>query len=128
MTQCHNRIVIYGHYFFQFLKKSQPVEASLIFLKINPEFAWAASKQLPKRAYSLYLWPRSKVWIRAYKASIQTAATKVSGLGAKFGCECCKRTFKPPRLKSQICFIYLQEFVCSAASQIRIFNQITELL
>ena len=25
----------------------------------------------------------------------------------------CKRVFKPPRLKSQICFIYLQEFVCS---------------
>ena len=31
-----------------------------------------------------------------------------------------KRVFKPPRLKSQICFIYLQEFVCSAASQLRI--------
>ena len=30
-------------------------------------------------------------------------------------CERFKRTFKPPRLKSQICFISLQEFVCSAA-------------
>ena len=27
-----------------------------------------------------------------------------------------KRVFKPPRLKSQICFIYLQEF-CSLAAQ-----------
>ena len=33
-----------------------------------------------------------------------------------------KRVFKPPRLKSQICFIYLQEFVCSAASKIRILR------
>ena len=32
-----------------------------------------------------------------------------------------KRVFKPPRLKSQICFIYLQEFVCSTASKIRIY-------
>ena len=29
----------------------------------------------------------------------------ICGLGARFGCECFKRTFKPPRLKSQICFI-----------------------
>ena len=36
-----------------------------------------------------YLWPRSKVWMRAHK-----------------------RTFKPPRPKSQIGFIYLLEFVC----------------
>ena len=43
-----------------------------------------------------YLWPRSKVWMRA-----------------------CKQTFKPPRLKSQICFIYLLKFVCFTASQIR---------
>ena len=27
-----------------------------------------------------YLWPRSKVWIRAYEASIQTAATKVTNM------------------------------------------------
>ena len=36
-----------------------------------------------------YLWPRSKVWMRAHK-----------------------RTFKPQRPKSQIGFIYLLEFVC----------------
>ena len=36
-----------------------------------------------------YLWPRSKVWMRAHK-----------------------RTFKTQRLKSQIGFIYLLEFVC----------------
>ena len=35
-----------------------------------------------------YLWPGSKVWMRALK-----------------------RTFKPPRRKSQICFIYPSEFV-----------------
>ena len=50
-----------------------------IFLKINPEFAWAANKQLPKRADSLYLWPRSKGWMQAVK-----------------------RTFNLQRLKSQI--------------------------
>ena len=36
-----------------------------------------------------YLWPRSKCWMWARK-----------------------RTFNTPRLKSQICFIYLLEFVC----------------
>ena len=50
-----------------------------IFLKINPEFAWTANKQLPKRADTLYLWPRSKGWMQAVK-----------------------RTFNLQRLKSQI--------------------------
>ena len=31
----------------------------------------------------LYMWPRSKVWMRALKASIQTAATKVTNIGAR---------------------------------------------
>ena len=35
----------------------------------------------PQREYPLYLWPRSKVWMRAHKASIQTAATKVTDIG-----------------------------------------------
>ena len=30
-----------------------------------------------------YLWPRSKVWMRALKASIQTAATKVTNIGVR---------------------------------------------
>ena len=30
------------------------------------------------------MWPRSKVWIRAYEASIQTAATKVTNIGFLF--------------------------------------------
>uniref|UniRef100_UPI003FEF43B6 hypothetical protein n=1 Tax=Anaerobutyricum hallii TaxID=39488 RepID=UPI003FEF43B6 len=29
----------------------------------------------------LYLWPRRKVWMRAHKASIQNAATKVTDIG-----------------------------------------------
>ena len=46
----------------------------------------------------------------------------ICGLGARFGCERLKRAFKPQRLKSQICFIYLQEFVCFAVPQIRILR------
>ena len=40
------------------------------------------SKQTnPQREYPLYLWPRNKVWMRAHKASIQNAATKVTDIG-----------------------------------------------
>ena len=39
------------------------------------------NKQNPQRKYPLYLWPRSKVWMRAHKASIQTAAPKVTNIG-----------------------------------------------
>ena len=39
------------------------------------------NKQNHQRKYPLYLWPRSKVWMRAHKASIQTAATKVTDIG-----------------------------------------------
>ena len=47
------------------------------------------SKQTnPQRKYTLYLWLRSKVWIRALK-----------------------RVFKPPRLKSQIQIISFSEFI-----------------
>ena len=67
-----------------------------IFLKINPEFAWTANKQLPKRADTLYLWPRSKGWMHAVK-----------------------RTFNLPRLKSQIRVSALFGSV-SFAAQIRI--------
>ena len=42
------------------------------------------NKQNPQRKYPLYLWPRSKVWMRAHKASIQTAATKVTNIGYLF--------------------------------------------
>ena len=41
------------------------------------------NKQNPQRKYPLYLWPRSKVWMRALKASIQTAATKVTNIGGR---------------------------------------------
>ena len=37
--------------------------------------------QPAKRAYPLYLWPRSKVWMRARGANIQTAATKDTNIG-----------------------------------------------
>ena len=37
----------------------------------------------PQREYPLYLWPRRKVWMRAHKASIQTAATKVTNIGGR---------------------------------------------
>ena len=39
------------------------------------------NNQNPQRKYTLYLWPRSKVWMWAHKASIQTAATKVTDIG-----------------------------------------------
>ena len=50
---------------------------------INSNFPSTAKAQPPKRVYPLYLWPRSKVWMRALKASIQTAATKVTNIGAR---------------------------------------------
>ena len=51
----------------------------LIFLQIHNILE--NHSQPAKRAYPLYLWPRSKVWIQAYEASIQTAATKVTDIG-----------------------------------------------
>ena len=42
-----------------------------------------AKAQPPKRVWPLYLWPWSKVWMRALKASIQTAATKVTNIGGR---------------------------------------------
>ena len=50
---------------------------------INSNFPSTAKAQPPKRVYPLYLWPRSKVWMRALKASIQTAATKVTNIGVR---------------------------------------------
>jgi len=47
---------------------------------INSNFPSTAKAQPPKR---VYLWPRSKVWMRALKASIQTAATKVTNIGGR---------------------------------------------
>ena len=51
--------------------------------KINSDFPPTANAQPSKKAYSLYLWPRSKCWIRASRASIQHAATKVTNIGNK---------------------------------------------
>ena len=42
-----------------------------------------AEQTHPKRADTLYLWPRSKGWMRALKANIQTAATKVTNIGGR---------------------------------------------
>ena len=60
---------------------------------INSNFPSTAKAQPPKRVYPLYLWPRSKVWMRALKASIQTAATKVTNIGARLssGASLCLR-------------------------------------
>ena len=46
--------------------------------KMNSDFPPTANAQPSKKAYSLYLWPGSKCWIRASRASIQHAATKVT--------------------------------------------------
>ena len=54
---------------------------------INSNFPSTAKAQPPKRVYPLYLWPRSKVWMRALKASIQTAATKVTNIGVRLSSE-----------------------------------------
>ena len=51
--------------------------------KMNSDFPPTANAQPSKKAYSLYLWPRSKCWIRASRASIQHAATKVTNIGNK---------------------------------------------
>ena len=60
---------------------------------INSKFPSTSKAQPPKRVCPLYLWPRSKVWMRALKASIQTAATKVTNIGARFssGASLCLR-------------------------------------
>ncbi|EEG37269.1 hypothetical protein EUBHAL_00861 [Anaerobutyricum hallii DSM 3353] len=52
-----------------------------------------AKAQPLKRVWLLYLWPWSKVWMRALKASIQTAATKVTNIGVRFslGASLCLR-------------------------------------
>ena len=42
--------------------------------KMNSDFPPTANAQPSKKAYSLYLWPRSKCWIRA---------TKVTNIGNK---------------------------------------------
>ena len=47
---------------------------------MNSDFPPTANAQPSKKAYSLYLWPRSKCWIRASRASIQHAATKVTNI------------------------------------------------
>ena len=44
----------------------------------------SSQRQPEKRTDTLYLWPRSKVWMRAHKASIQTAATKDTNIGYRF--------------------------------------------
>ena len=54
--------------------------------KMNSDFPPTANAQPSKKAYSLYLWPRSKCWIRANRASIQHAATKVTNIGYYIPC------------------------------------------
>ena len=100
-----HEIIIFRHLIFQQIseKRLEKTNWSTIFLcyvieKLyffeirnileNPqilrrEFLLCSSSQSqpPKSAYPLYLWPRSKVWIRAHEASIQTAATKVTNIG-----------------------------------------------
>ena len=43
----------------------------------------------------------------------------ICGLGASVGCECIKRTFNTPRLKSQICLIRGNGFVCSSLNELK---------
>ena len=42
----------------------------------------------------------------------------ICGLGASVGCERIKRTFNTPRLKSQICLIRGNGFVCSFSNEL----------
>ena len=42
----------------------------------------------------------------------------ICGLGASVGCERIKRTFNTPRLKSQICLIGGNGFVCSSLNEL----------
>ena len=42
----------------------------------------------------------------------------ICGLGASVGCECVERTFNAPRLKSQICLIGDNGFVCSVSNEL----------
>ena len=42
----------------------------------------------------------------------------ICGLGASVGCERVKRTFNAPRLKSQICLIGGNAFVCSLSNEL----------
>lgn len=53
-----------------------------VFLKKFTCVANERPKPAPKEGINLYLWPWSKVRTRACGASIQTAATKVTDIGA----------------------------------------------
>ena len=44
-------------------------------------FCLGSQRQLPKRDNTLYLWPRSKGWMRAVKRTFNHAATKVTNIG-----------------------------------------------
>ena len=44
--------------------------------------------------------------------------TSICGLGESVGCERVERTFNAPRLKSQICLIGSNGFVCSLSNEL----------
>ena len=75
-------------------------------------FCLGSQRQLPKRDNTLYLWPRSKGWMRAVKRTFNHAATKVTNigyalsLGAVFGCLCKLRIYFEKDLTGCTPFIF----------------------
>ena len=57
-----------------------------------------------------------------FPATVQKPVNFIShicGLGASVGCERVERTFNTPRLKSQICLIRGNGFVCSSLNELK---------
>ena len=71
----------------------------------------SSQRQPEKRTDTLYFWPRSKVWMRAHKASIQTAATKVTNIGYRFSSRA--SVLNELNSKSIFCFEFIHIFCFS---------------
>ena len=95
--------------------------------KMNSDFPPTANAQPSKKAYSLYLWPRSKCWIRANRARIQHAATKVTNIGYYIPCGrllCCANQdlFIFSRRSKMSCSIYCGGFRSPSSHANHVFS------
>ena len=88
-------------------------EASILLFNLynfnlNAKHLFTIISEQAENFYSLPQIPVTTIWFKqnpAKDSPRREPIPYICGLGARFGCERFKRTFKPPRLKSQICFI-----------------------
>ena len=86
LQHCDNNLNV-STFKFNFSASRKLLKNPQIFTNLNFEFTSVANEQNPKRVYPLYLWPRSKGWMRARGASVQPAATKVTNIGDRLSLE-----------------------------------------